>query len=98
MRRCDRYLVCANVPIRGDASIRIVDLRDEHQLVGWDGAIASKVPSGVIQEKWGTVVQPNYLLAHIENIMRTLALSPRKGSQHAQNSGTQGKRTAPAST
>ena len=28
----------------------------------------SNRPTGVIQEKWGTVVKPNYLLAHIENI------------------------------
>jgi len=26
------------------------------------------VPTGVIQEKWGTVVKLNYLLAHIESI------------------------------
>jgi hypothetical protein len=43
------------------------------------------VPKAANQEKWETVVQPNYFLAHIENIMRTLLLSPRKGSQHAQN-------------
>lgn len=48
----------------------------------------SEVPEAAYQEKWGTVVQPNYLLAHIENIMRTLVLSPRKGGQHAQNSDT----------
>jgi len=29
---------------------------------------------------------------------RTLVLSPRKGSQHAQNNGTQGKRTTPTPT
>ena len=45
---------------KADAQILYVRVRD--------------VPTGVIQGKWGTVVKPNYLLAH----KRTLVLSPRK--------------------
>ncbi len=43
VRRCDRYLICADVPFSGNASIRIIDRRDGHQLVGWEGKVADQL-------------------------------------------------------
>ena len=45
----------------------------------------SNRPTGVIQEKWGTVVKPNYLLAHIENIGAVSKESEPPGPRHERH-------------